>query len=125
MLGLAGLAFTLAASPLPVIAVAMVLIGCGFGVSYSFITQRVMGTAEPGQEDATIAAMSTLFGMGGAISAAVSGLIGNSIGLDGPLTMQIVDRASLLLFGGGALLAVIAIVLAARLIQAYARHQPS
>jgi MFS family permease len=122
-LGLAGLAFTLAASPLPIIAIAMVLIGCGFGVSYSFITQRVMGTAEPGQEDATIAAMSTLFGMGGAISAAVAGLIGNSVGLDGPLTTEIVDAASLMLFGGGALLAVIAVLLAARLIKAYAAHQ--
>jgi MFS family permease len=122
-LGLAGLAFTLAASPLPVIAIAMVLIGCGFGVSYSFITQRVMGTAESGQEDATIASMSTLFGMGGAISAAVSGLIGNSIGLDGPLTTDIVAEASLILFGGGSLLAVLGILCAWRLIHAYAAHQ--
>jgi len=122
-LGLAGLAFTLAASPLPVIAIAMVLVGCGFGVSYSFITQRVMGTAESGQEDATIAAMSTLFGMGGAISAAVSGLIGNSVGLDGPLTSDVVDKASLILFGGGAVLAILGIVCAWRLTHAYAAHQ--
>jgi hypothetical protein len=101
----------------------MILVGCGFGVSYSFITQRVMGTAEPGQEDATIAAMSTLFGMGGAISAAVSGLIGNSVGLDGPLTSDVVDTASLILFGGGALLAILGIVCAWRLTHAYAAHQ--
>src|ERR1043165_9322234 len=84
-LGLAVLAFTLAASPLPIIAIGMVLIGLGFGLSYAFLTQRVMATADPGEEDATIASMSTLFGMGGAVSAAVSGLIGNSIGLDGTL----------------------------------------
>jgi hypothetical protein len=122
-LGLAVLAFTLAASALPIIAIGMVLIGVGFGISYAFLTQRVMGTAEPGEEDATIAAMSTIFGMGGAISAAVAGLIGNSIGLDRPLTTEVVDQAALILFGGGALLAVIAVLLAARLVRAYAAHQ--
>jgi MFS family permease len=122
-LGLAGLAFTLAESPLPVIAVAMVLIGCGFGVSYSFLTQRIMGTAEPGEEDATISSMSTVFGMGSAISAAVAGLIGNSIGLDVALTTEVVNEAALILYGGGALLAGVALLLAARLIRAYAAHQ--
>jgi MFS family permease len=120
--GLAGLAFTLADSPLPVVAIAMVPIGCGFGISYAFLTQRVMGTADPGEEDATISSMSTLFGMGGAISAAVSGLIGNSIGLDGPLTTEIVAKASLILYGGGALLAVVGILFAWGLIRAYAVH---
>jgi hypothetical protein len=81
-----------------------------------------MGTADPGEEDATISSMSTLFGMGGAISAAVSGLIGNSIGLDGPLTTEIVAKASLILYGGGALLAVVGIVFAWGLIRAYAVH---
>ena len=122
-IGLAGLAFTLAASPLTIIAMAMVPIGCGFGISYSFLTQRIMGTADPGEEDATIASMSTIFGMGGAISAAVSGLIGNSIGLDGPLTTDIVAEASLVLYGGGAVLAILGIVCAWRLTHAYAAHQ--
>jgi MFS family permease len=121
-LGLAVLAFTLAASPLAIIAVGMVLIGLGFGLSYAFLTQRVMATADPGEEDATIASMSTLFGMGGAVSAAVSGLIGNSIGLDGPLSVAVVSRAALILYGGGALLAVLSILCAWRLIGAYAAH---
>jgi predicted MFS family arabinose efflux permease len=122
-LGLAVLAFTLAASPLPVIAIGMVLIGMGFGLSYAFLTQRVMATADPGEEDATISSMSTLFGMGGAVSAAVSGLIGNSIGLDGPLSVEVVSKASLILYGGGALLAALGIPLAWRLIAAYATHR--
>jgi MFS family permease len=123
MLGLAGLALTLATSPLPIIAIAMVLIGCGFGVSYAFLTQRVMAAAEPGEEDASIASLSTLFGMGGAVSAAVAGLIGNGIGLDGPLTTDVVTKASHALYGGGAALAVIAILLAWRLTGAFAAHQ--
>jgi MFS family permease len=122
-LGLAGLAFTLAASPLSIIAIAMVLIGCGFGLSYSFLTQRIMASADPGEEDATISSMSTLFGMGGAISAAVSGLIGNSIGLDGPLTTEIVAQAAWILYGGGSLLAVVGILFAWGLIRAYATHR--
>jgi len=121
-LGLAILAFTLATSPLPIIAIGMVFIGLGFGLSYAFLTQRVMATADPGEEDATIASMSTLFGMGGAVSAAVSGLIGNSVGLDGPLTVEVVSKASLILYGGGAVLAVLSILCAWRLIGAYARH---
>jgi MFS family permease len=121
-LGLAVLAFTLPASSLPVIAIGMVLIGLGFGLSYAFLTQRVMATADPGEEDATISSMSTLFGMGGAVSAAVSGLIGNAIGLDGPLSVEVVTKASLILYGGGALLAVLSILAAGQLIRAYAVH---
>jgi predicted MFS family arabinose efflux permease len=122
-LGLAVLAVTMAASPLSMIAIGMVLIGCGFGLSYAFLTQRVMGSADPGEEDATISSMSTLFGMGGAISAAVSGLIGNSVGLDGPLTTEIVAEASLILYGGGALLAAVGILFAWGLIRTYAVHR--
>jgi predicted MFS family arabinose efflux permease len=116
-IGLGGLAFTLADSPLPIIAIAMVFIGLGFGVSFSFLTQRVMAATDPGEEDATSAAISTLGGLGGAISAAVAGLVGNSIGLDQPLTMEIVSKASLWLFGGGAVLSAIAIVAAIALLR--------
>jgi hypothetical protein len=122
-LGLAGLAVTLAESPLSVIAVAMVLIGLGFGLSYSFLTQRILAWPYRGEEDDSISSLSPLFGMGGAVSAAVSGLIGNSIGLDGPLTAEIVAQAALILYGGGALLAAIGILFAWRLIRAYAAHR--
>jgi MFS family permease len=122
-LGLAGLGFTLAGSPLPVIAVAMVLIGTGFGISYAFLTQRIMATSESGEEDATVASMSTLWGMGGAISAAVAGLAGNWIGLDGPLTRAVIEKASHALFGGGALIAALGILFAWRLVAVFAAHQ--
>jgi MFS family permease len=123
-IGLAGLAFTLAASPLPLIGVALVFIGAGFGVSYSFLIQRVLAATEPGQEDATSAATSTLWGMGGAVSAAVAGLIGNAIGLDGPLTTGIVASASFVLFGGGAVIAGFGILVAVWLQRAFAAHTP-
>jgi predicted MFS family arabinose efflux permease len=119
-LGLVLLGLTLAASPLPFIAIALVLIGSGFGVSYSFLMQRVMAATDPGEEDATSAATSTLWGMGGAISAAAAGLIGNGIGLDGPLTPEVVSTASLILFCGGAVLAAIGILFAWWLRDAFA-----
>jgi hypothetical protein len=122
-LGLAGLAVTLADSPLPVIAVAMVLIGTGFGVSYAFLTQRIMATIEDGEEDATVASMSTLWGMGGAVSAAVAGLVGNGLGLDGPLRRDVIENAAIALFGGGAVVAAVGIGFAWRLVAAFAAHR--
>ncbi len=119
--GLAGLALTLAAQPLALVAVSMVLVGIGFGISNAFLNQRVMATAQPGQEDATAGAIPTLGGVGGAISAALAGLVGNSIGLDRSLTTEIVSRASLALFGGGALVALLAAWLAWRLLGALKR----
>ena len=124
-IGLGGLAVTLADSALPIIAIAMVFIGLGFGVSFSFLTQRVMAATDSGEEDATSAAISTLGGLGGAISAALAGLIGNAIGLDRPLTMEIVTRASLWLFGGGALLSAVAIVAALALLRSLKKPAPA
>jgi len=116
-LGLAGLAWTLAAQPLALVALAMVLVGVGFGISNAFLNQRVMAAAQPGQEDATAGAIPTLGNVGAAVSAALAGLVGNSIGLDGTLTADVVSRASLALFGGGALIAALAGWLAWRLLR--------
>ena len=119
-LGLAGLAFTLATQPLALVALSMVLVGVGFGISNAFLNQRVMAAAQPGQEDATAGAIPTLSGVGGAVSAALAGLVGNSTGMDRSLTADIVSRASLALFGGGALVAGLAAWLAWRLLDALA-----
>ena len=123
-IGLAGLAVTVAAAPLPIIAVAMVFIGLGFGVSFAFLTQRIMAATDPGEEDATSAAIPTLGGLGGAISAALAGLIGNGVGLDRPLTVEVVADAALILFGGGAVLAAVALLLAWRLLRAPGGTRP-
>ena len=121
-LGLAGLAFTLAAQPLVLVGASMVLVGIGFGISNAFINQRVMSSAQAGQEDATAGAIPTLGNVGGAVSAALAGLVGNSLGMDQRLTADIVAHASLALFGGGAMVAVVAAWLAWRLLHAFAKH---
>jgi predicted MFS family arabinose efflux permease len=116
-LGLAGLAITLPAQPLLWVVASMLLIGTGFGISYAFLNQRVMAAAQSGQEDATAGAAPTLGALGGAVGAAMAGLAGNSLGLDQVLTASSVAQASMVLAGGGALLALAASVLVRRLVR--------
>ena len=115
VLGLALLALTLATQPLALVCLALALVGAGFGVSNAFLSQRVLATAQSGQEDATAGSIGTLPQLGGAISAALAGIAGNAIGLDQTLTDDKVARAALALYGGGTLLALLACVLARRL----------
>lgn len=116
-LGLAGLALTLATHTLAWVAVAMVLVGVGFGISNPFLNQRVMATAQKGQEDATAGAIPTLGSLGGAVSAALAGLVGNASGLAGPLDTTVVQRAAWALFGGGCLIALAAVWMAWRMLR--------
>jgi hypothetical protein len=118
--GLAGLAWALPAQPLAWVVVSLLLIGSGFGISYAFLNQRVMAAAQKGQEDATAGSAPTLGALGGAIGAAIAGLVGQAVGLDLPLQAQQVTLATWLLAGGGAVLAVWMAVLARRLLRATA-----
>ena len=117
-LGLAGLALTTASRPLPLVLASLVVVGVGFGVCNMFINQRIMASVQPGQEDETAGAIPTLQGLGGATSAALAGLAGNAIGLDRALTVEVVQQASLALYGGGALLSLLAVRMAWRFVHA-------
>ena len=103
-------------------AVALTLVGVAFGISNMYINQAILAHAQRGQEDATSGAVPTLHGLGGAISAAVAGLAGNAIGLDRALTPHSVGLAALVLYGGGAVLSVLASVMAFRLLAALKRR---
>ncbi len=118
--GLAGLAVSTATQPLPLVLASLLLVGIGFGVCNMFINQRIMASTQPGQEDETAGAIPTLQGLGGAISAALAGLAGNAIGLDQHLSMDIVQHASLALYGGGAVLSLLAVAMAWRFLRALA-----
>lgn len=117
-LGLASLAWALPAQPLAWVVVALLLIGSGFGVSYAFLNQRVMAAAQKGQEDATAGSAPTLGSLGGAVGAAIAGLVAQAVGLVQPLQPEIVAQATWLLAGGGAALALIVALLARRLLRA-------
>lgn len=117
-LGLVLLAWALPAQPLAWVAAALVLVGSGFGISYAFLNQRVMANAQAGQEDATAGSAPTLGALGGAVGAAIAGLVGQALGLAQPLAADTVVLASWTLAGGGAALALVAAVLAQRLLGA-------
>jgi MFS family permease len=118
--GLAGLALTTATRPLGLVLASLVVVGVGFGVSNMFINQRIMASVQTGQEDETAGAIPTLQGLGGAASAALAGLAGNAIGLDHRLTVDVVQRASLALYGGGACLSLLALGMAWQFVRALA-----
>ena len=121
-LGLAIQAVTMTGGPILHVGFALALVGIGFGISHSFINQRIMAAAPEGQEDATATAIPTLECLGGAIGAAAVGLIGNAAGFAGPLTSGIVARGSLGVFGVGALVAVLATLAALAFLRSGARH---
>ncbi|MBK8158333.1 MAG: MFS transporter [Rhodospirillaceae bacterium] len=121
-LGLAIQAVTMTGGPILHVGFALALVGIGFGISHSFINQRIMAAAPEGQEDATATAIPTLECLGGAIGAAAVGLIGNAAGFAGPLTSGIVARGSLGVFGGGAVVAALATLAALAFLRSGARH---
>lgn len=121
-LGLAIQGFTMTGGPIIHVGVALAFVGIGFGISHSFINQRIMAAAPLGQEDATATAIPTLECLGGAIGAAAVGLIGNAAGFGGILTTEVVARGALGVFGGGALIAILAALAAASFLRSGARH---
>lgn len=122
--GLAGLAASTATLPLGLVLASLVVVGMGFGVSNMFVNQRIMAHVQRGQEDATAGAIPTLQGLGGAVSAAMAGLAGNAVGLDGVLSDTVVQQAALALYGGGALLALLAVAMAWRLLRVLDASRP-
>jgi len=74
-----GAAFVLRA---PVaVAFSLVVIGCGFGVAYTFLSQRVLANAESDESDVTAGAVPTFEAAGAAWGAALAGLVGNLAGI--------------------------------------------
>ncbi|WP_374384463.1 MFS transporter [Dongia sp.] len=111
--GLALQSVTMTGVPIIYVGFALALVGIGFGISHSFINQRIMAAAPAGEEDATATAIPTLECLGGAVGAAAVGLIGNAAGFGGPLTGEIVRIGSFGVFGAGAIVAGLACIAAA------------
>lgn len=120
--GLAIQSVTMTGGPILYVGIALAFVGIGFGISHSFINQRIMAAAPEGQEDATATAIPTLECLGGAVGAASVGLIGNAAGFAGPLTTGVVALGSLGVYGGGALVALLAVLAAFTFLRSGARH---
>lgn len=110
VLGYAGLGASFAVGEPVAVALFLVMIGCGFGVAYTFLSQRVLGNAEPDESDVTAGAVPTFEAAGAAWGAALAGLVGNLTGivdLGSPARMA---EAAAWVMGASVLLALPALV---------------
>jgi len=78
---LALVAASLGGGPLAVAAVGIAAVGCAFGASWAFLSQRVMAVADAEDLDRTAGALPTLQAVGGAAGAAAAGVVADLAGL--------------------------------------------
>jgi hypothetical protein len=110
-----GAAFALLA-PLAV-AAALIVLGLGFGVCYTFLSQRVLGNAEPDESDVTAGAVPTFEAAGAAFGAALAGLVGNLAGIAELGSPGRMSAGAAWVMGASALLALPALAGAVRLVR--------
>jgi MFS family permease len=97
-LGLALLVFW-SSLPLAAGALALFMLGSGFGLSYSFITEYVIALAAEGERDVTAGAVPTLENVLAAMGAAAAGLLGNAAGFAGSAADDIPPSVPIVVFG--------------------------
>ncbi len=95
------------------LAVCLMLVGIGFGTCWAFLAQRTQAAAEVAERDLAAGATPTLQSAGGALGAAIAGLLANLGGLgdyhaSGAETTQAVADAAWWVFSGGAAVAALA-----------------
>lgn len=86
--GLAGLFAGIASGSLPVVVLAQVVIGCGFGLNWGFLSQTLMSVSHPEERDKTSVLLPTLHSAGFAFGGAVAGFAANAAGLADAVTPQ-------------------------------------
>jgi len=112
-LGLATLIFW-SSMPLWLSAIALFMVGSGFGISYSFFTEYAIALAAEGERDVTAGAVPTLENISAAIGAALGGLLGNAAGFAGSGATDIPWSVPVVVYGAGTAVALIALACAVR-----------
>jgi hypothetical protein len=87
------------AMPLYISAFALIAVGSGFGLSYAFFTEHVIGLSPEGERDVTAGAVPTLENICSAMGAALAGLLGNAAGFGAMGAADIPARVPMLVFG--------------------------
>jgi MFS family permease len=87
------------ALPLYLSAFALVSIGSGFGLSYTFFTEHVIGLSSDGERDVTAGAVPTLENICAAMGTALAGLLGNIAGFGSAGAADIPARVPVTVFG--------------------------
>jgi MFS family permease len=73
-------------------------LGCGFGVSYSFMSQRILATLSGAERGAGAAAMTTIRLTGSAAGAAMAAAVANLVGVSAGITPHAASAAGLWVF---------------------------
>jgi len=113
-IGLAGLLWGLLAEQLPILIVAQLAIGAGFGISNGYLNLSMMEAASDEERDRTSALLPTTQSAGNAIGAALAGVAANAAGYASATTPDAIHQAIVPVFVLGALMAVLAFFAALR-----------
>lgn len=99
-LGMLSLAFTVGQAPLLLVALAAATMGAGFGMSFAFISARVIeGIEEEGERALASSAVPTVQALGNAVGAALAGVAAGLLGLGKLFDIPTAQAAALPLFG--------------------------
>jgi len=97
-IGLAALTLTIGRQPVWTVALAAVVMGSGFGAAFAFIAARVVQGLKGEERALASAAVPTLQYTGGALGAALAGIMAGLLGLGRPFDGDAASRAALPLF---------------------------
>jgi MFS family permease len=114
-LGVAGLAFALPSSSVIPVVGAGLLLGCGFGLMWSFASRRILSSLPDSEGAIGSAALPTVQIIGNIIGAATAGVIANLVGLSHSYDRATALHAAPWLFGAFAPVAAVGWLAAVRL----------
>jgi len=115
--GLAGITLLAPGAGIAAIAAAGALHGAGFGLCYSFISQRVIGAFGEATRARGSAAIGAVRNAGGALGAALAGIAANAAGFGDGLTDANLTMVAWGAFGSGIPFALVGLLCAIRLAQ--------
>ncbi len=114
MLGFTGTSLAFRYDLLPLMIVAQLAVGSGFGVTWGFLNQTVMEAAGDGERDRASGLLPTVQSAGYAVGGAVTGLVANLAGFTRAASRDDMILAVMVVFGVAASLAVGAFLAAIR-----------
>jgi hypothetical protein len=114
--GLAGLFLVIATGPVFTIALSIACIGVGLGLCWGHVGNVVLGSARRNEEEATSALIPSTQLLAVAFGSALCGIVADAAGLTRAATPLVAAATGQALYGGGAVAAVAAALVASRLV---------
>lgn len=115
--GVVGITLLVPSGGLAGIAAAAALLGAGFGLSYSFLSQRVIGAFDDGTRARGAAAIGAVRNSGAALGAALAGIAANAAGFGDGLSDSNLSPIAWGAFGSAIPFALVGLVCAVRLVR--------